>query len=131
MTQKYYGSKVVTAWKAEKDGEQGYGVKYEDGYTSWSPRLTFEAAYIPMGHTDSLPGWQERIVAEYIQLRDRSNKLQAYLDSQELEQTIDSVALDLIEEQAAIMLQYLEVLDLRMGLHGIAKIWVDPTLVQS
>jgi len=46
MTHKYIGTKIITAWSAlGKDGIPGYGVKYEDGYTSWSPKAQFEAAY--------------------------------------------------------------------------------------
>lgn len=46
MTHKYIGTKIITAWSAlGKDGIPGYGVKYEDGYTSWSPKDVFEAAY--------------------------------------------------------------------------------------
>lgn len=46
MTHKYIGTKIVLAWPASgKDGAPGYGVKYEDGYTSWSPKDVFEAAY--------------------------------------------------------------------------------------
>lgn len=45
MTHHYIGTKIVLAWPAEKDGKPGYGVKYEDGYTSWSPKEAFEAAY--------------------------------------------------------------------------------------
>lgn len=45
MTHHYIGTKIVLAWAAEKDGQPGYGVKYEDGYTSWSPKETFEATY--------------------------------------------------------------------------------------
>ncbi len=45
MTHHYIGTKIVLAWAAEKDGKPGYGVKYEDGYTSWSPKDTFKAAY--------------------------------------------------------------------------------------
>lgn len=45
MTHHYIGTKIVLAWAAEKDGQAGYGVKYEDGYTSWSPKDVFEAAY--------------------------------------------------------------------------------------
>lgn len=48
MTQDYYGTKRVTAWAQERDGQPGYGVKYADGYQSWSPRETFEAAYQPV-----------------------------------------------------------------------------------
>lgn len=45
MTHRYIGTKEIVAWPAEKDGKAGYGVKYEDGYTSWSPANVFEKAY--------------------------------------------------------------------------------------
>ena len=45
MTHHYIGTKIVLAWAADKDGAHGYGVKYEDGYTSWSPKDVFESSY--------------------------------------------------------------------------------------
>lgn len=53
MTHDYYGTKRITAWpqgKANDNGEvlAGYAVKYPDGYTSWSPKHVFEAAYQPL-----------------------------------------------------------------------------------
>lgn len=45
MTKSYIGTKIVTAFKQEKDGKPGYGVIYEDGYQSWSPASAFEPAY--------------------------------------------------------------------------------------
>lgn len=45
MTHKYIGTKVITAWHQEKDGKSGMAVKYEDGYTSWSPDEAFKPAY--------------------------------------------------------------------------------------
>jgi hypothetical protein len=45
MTHRYIGTKEVVAWPAEKDGKPGYGVKYADGYASWSPKEAFEEAY--------------------------------------------------------------------------------------
>lgn len=58
MTQDYYGTKRITAWhqsKVSNVGEgadvEGYAVKYSDGYTSWSPKDVFEAAY---QHLDAL-----------------------------------------------------------------------------
>lgn len=48
MTQDYYGTKKITAWSQEKEGKPGYGVKYEDGYISWSPKEQFEKAYQPL-----------------------------------------------------------------------------------
>lgn len=55
MTQQYVGVKIVTAWPEARpvDGNdpsivrEGYAVKYEDGYISWSPKDVFEAAYKP------------------------------------------------------------------------------------
>lgn len=48
MTRDYYGTKRVTAWPQPNDGKEGYGVKYADGYVSWSPADVFEAAYQPL-----------------------------------------------------------------------------------
>lgn len=48
MTREYYGTKKVTAWEDTKDGNLGYGVKYADGYVSFSPKDVFEAAYQPL-----------------------------------------------------------------------------------
>jgi hypothetical protein len=45
MTHRYIGTKEITAWEQEKDGQPGYAVKYADGYISWSPKEVFEAAY--------------------------------------------------------------------------------------
>jgi hypothetical protein len=45
MTRNYIGTKIVRAFPQDKDGAQGYGVIYDDGYTSWSPKDVFEEAY--------------------------------------------------------------------------------------
>lgn len=49
MSRWYIGCKQIEAWPQEQDGNVGYGVRYPDGYESWSPKETFEAAYLPMG----------------------------------------------------------------------------------
>lgn len=56
MTKTYIGVKMVTAWEQEKDGTPGYAVKYSDGYTSWSPKDIFEAAYFCLedGHNNKI-----------------------------------------------------------------------------
>ena len=53
MSQYYIGTKQVTAVEQEKDGKPGYAVKYPDGYTSWSPKEVFEAAYLKQGNDGS------------------------------------------------------------------------------
>ena len=57
MTKTYIGVKMVTAWEQDvKDGQPGYAVKYSDGYTSWSPKIAFEAAYLSLaeGHLNKI-----------------------------------------------------------------------------
>lgn len=52
MEKKYIGCKIIKAepqvrkstFKDGKD-EEGYLVRYPDGYVSWSPKETFEIAY--------------------------------------------------------------------------------------
>lgn len=41
----YIGVKIIKARPMEKAGKPGYEVKYPDGYTSWSPKETFEKSY--------------------------------------------------------------------------------------
>lgn len=45
----FLGVKLIQAVQKEKDGVPGYEVTYPDGYVSWSPKATFEAAYLPIG----------------------------------------------------------------------------------
>jgi len=52
MTDTYYGTKKITAWRqvnAADESVEGYAVKYEDGYTSWSPKDVFENTYRKSG----------------------------------------------------------------------------------
>lgn len=54
MTQYYVGTKIITAWPAtNSEGQEGYSVKYDNGYTSWSPKDVFEKAYLPMGESNN------------------------------------------------------------------------------
>lgn len=49
-TQFYIGSKQIKGSPLPGvTGEPGYAVQYPDGYKSWSPKDTFESAYLPMG----------------------------------------------------------------------------------
>ena len=44
----YIGIKLISAIPSTKDGQEGYTVKYPDGYISWSPKEQFESAYLPL-----------------------------------------------------------------------------------
>lgn len=81
MTSRYVCKKIITAWAQDKDGQPGYAVKYEDGYTSWSPKEVFEAGYEMIGHTGYLPGWHERLLAEGTLLANNLERLTDYLES--------------------------------------------------
>lgn len=82
MTQEYIGTKQITGWPAMKDGIEGYGVKYEDGYTSWSPKDVFEKAYIGIGQVKELPPHVQRMIGEKAQNDDRLAKLSAFIKTQ-------------------------------------------------
>lgn len=43
----YIGTKQIEAEPFERNGAEGYRVRYPDGYESWSPRAAFEEAYRP------------------------------------------------------------------------------------
>lgn len=48
MMHHYIGTKEVEAWPQDKlidPPQEGYAVKYSDGYISWSPKETFSKAY--------------------------------------------------------------------------------------
>lgn len=92
MAQKYYGTKLIEAWKQSKDGNEGYagyGVKCEDGYTSWSPKDVFEKAYQPItamsfGHATEVmragqkvcrSGWNGKDMWLRIQVPDENSKM--------------------------------------------------------
>lgn len=83
MTQEYIGTKQVTAWESPKDGVAGYAVKYEDGYTSWSPKDTFEKAYVAIGHVKHLGPRVQQMIGEKAQNDDRLEKLKAFMTTQE------------------------------------------------
>jgi hypothetical protein len=66
MTMQYIGTKMVVAWPQEKDGEDGYAVKYDNGYISWSPVNVFESAYLPLVVNQDLKTDMPSISAEMV-----------------------------------------------------------------
>lgn len=114
MTQQYVGTKIITGWEAEKDGQPGYGVKYADGYTSWSPKATFEEAYIPLGHIDNLPLHQQRVIAEKAELDTKLGKLLAFVETETYSQLPNEEKMRLYH-QSSIMHQYSTVLGDRIA----------------
>ena len=116
MTQNYVGTKIVLAWMQEKDGVEGYAVKYADGYTSWSPKETFEEANIALGNIEHLPAFQQRLVAEAAQLDTNIAKLKAFLYTPESPSAnLPEIELQDLTTQLTAMVAYSKVLHRRLG----------------
>lgn len=113
QTSMYVGTKIVTAWPEEKDGASGYAVKYEDGYTSWSPKQVFEQSYVNLGNIQHLLPFQQRVIAECAQLESNMSKLSAALSNDKLGLSEDDKAL--LETQFMTMASYRDVLGLRIA----------------
>ena len=69
----------------EVASEAGYLVIYNkdtpDHYESWSPKRIFDAGYIEFpGH--GLPEYQRRVMLEYNELREKLDKLHAFLQTE-------------------------------------------------
>lgn len=76
MTSQFIDTKIVTAWEqASKDGEEGYTVKYQDGYTSWCPKAAFEAANIDIGHVGHYSYEQQLMFGQIASFKQRLTEL--------------------------------------------------------
>ena len=94
--------------ESEKD-KAGYHTKYEDGYESWSPAAPFEKAYT-VADTPL-----DRMIIEYDELKQKIDKLDAFLDSEKFK-TLDEKVKGLLSSQYHIMIAYSIVLSERMRL---------------
>lgn len=105
MNYKYIGIKKIEAepmtrgeyndfrgWKTPKDenpSDEGYIVKYSDGYVSWSPKDVFDKAYSRIGDKPLIDtvflmksdDYKDRFIAEYQQLVIRYNGLKKMLEN--------------------------------------------------
>ncbi len=113
MTQEYFGQKIVTAWSSTKDGQDGYSVKYPDGYISWCPKAAFEEANIPLGHIGGLPPHHQRVIAERAALEDKISKLRKFVTT-DLFSGLQRDDQTLLFQQLAAMNNYASVLDIRI-----------------
>jgi hypothetical protein len=132
----YIGTQEVHAWPQEKQGKPGYGVKYEDGYISWSPKDIFDAAYHPV-NIDNVPlevppladtaglmaskDYKERFKAEVYQLANRRDGLDRMLMKWD-NGTLDfkpTCPREIYNKQIAAMNAYLNVLAERARLEGV------------
>lgn len=128
---KYNGTKTVMAepmTKSEaekvlkrsladaKGGEDGYFIKYPDGYKSWSPKETFEKAYKLVEHENKCcdPDFLVRMRDEYNELCDRYFKLTRKLYNISFNEKLDKEQRELLERQWYVMHEYINVLGKRI-----------------
>lgn len=143
--QKYIGVKQVEAkpmtrgeyndyrgWTVPADenpADEGYLVKYEDSYVSWSPIEAFNKAYNLVGVrslNDSAllmvsTDYKDRFKAEYIQLKTRLEGLKTMLHNWDNEQLsfIPSCPRSTYDLQVEAMTKYLAVLEARAKIEDI------------
>lgn len=111
--QHYVGTKIVEGARQDKDGSDGYAVRYPDGYLSWSPKDVFEQAYLPLGDLTETPPHVQRMVAEQAELDRKVGKLSAFLATQTFE-ALPEIDRELLRKQYAAMRQYSKVLGKRV-----------------
>lgn len=114
MTHEYIGTKQVTAWPQEKDGKEGYAVKYADGYTSWSPKDVFEAAYIDIGHVSHLPPHQQRVIGEKAVLDQKKGLLLSFIGTDRY-LGLPNDEQNRLHDQYDVMHEYSEILAARIA----------------
>ena len=142
----YVGAKIIQAkpmnrleynkyrgWEIPKDEnptDEGYLVKYEDGYESWSPKEVFENAYREyMGLTRlsdtsifmQSNDYRERFIAEYFQVHIRFVKLKAMLEKWDKDE-LDfepTCPYSTYEMQIKAMRDYISVLEARAVMENI------------
>lgn len=88
---------------------EGYLVKYEDGYESWSPKAVFEAGY------RCIETAKDRVQIELTDLQIRLESLQAFVNSDKFNE-LGEYMQKLMLEQKASMTDYAEVLEQRLQL---------------
>lgn len=129
MTHEYVSNKIVTAWPQEKDGAEGYGVKYESGHISWSPKEIFEKSSVSIGNIAHLPPHQQRVLAEKVQLDARIKALKSFLAMPVV--VLPPYELQLMNLQLGHMEEYSKILDLRIGEFGITKLGMNDSWLRE
>lgn len=93
-----------------EETEQGYHVRYEDGYESWSPKDVFEKA----SKVADTP--LDRMYIEYNELMDKHNKLVLFLGRKDAIEIAGENQVALMEVQKVQMHDYLLTLKERIDL---------------
>lgn len=95
--------------RVDKDRE-GYLVKYDNGYQSWSPKDVFDNSYKVIDTP------LDRLYLEFNELSDRYNKLVFFLEKEGARGLVGDVQFGLMEEQRDLMKGYIDILKERIEL---------------
>lgn len=95
--------------RVDKDRE-GYLVKYDNGYQSWSPKDVFDNSYKVIDTP------LDRLYLEFNELSDRYNKLVFFLEKEGAMGLVGDVQFGLMEEQRDLMKGYIDILKERIEL---------------
>jgi hypothetical protein len=94
----------------ENFNDEGYYVRYEDGYESWSPKDTFEKAY-KIADT-----FLDRLHIEMRDLYEKMDKLSPFIESGKIDEVVtDKYQNYLLRLQHRIMSRYINVLECCIG----------------
>lgn len=104
--EKYLGRDIKPS-KSEYSGE-GYLVRYEDGYESWSPKEVFDKVYRKEGT------YIDRMRIELDDLKDKIEKMDKFLQLKDKFLLISERNLKLMKEQLETMKTYEKILANRM-----------------
>lgn len=96
--------------------QEGYKVVYEDGYTSWSPKDTFEKAYRKIKTLEDLLGivakkdYQIRVIEEAEDLQDKILLLEIFITSNNIYKELSIDEQIRLKQQLMAMQYYLTIL---------------------
>lgn len=120
MSEIYVGTELVMASEADKNGEPGYAVRYQDGFQSWARKKVFEETYFSLGNINAYPDFLKRLIAEYRTLLDKFNKLTLFLSTATESDLLDCHDIRLMEEQRSAMSDLISILNKRVA-RAVAK----------
>lgn len=123
MTRQEYNDFRGWQLPADKEGsDPGYLVIYPDsdsnpahyeGYVSWSPKKQFEEAYTNLGDIHHLPSFQQRLLGEMVQLKEKIRGLGKYIKGPEFLK-LHFLDRSKLEEQHRAMVHYKDILHHRI-----------------
>lgn len=107
--QEAYDKGLLQVGKTPIEGKEGYMVKYNDGYTSWSPKEVFDTAY----EVEETP--LDRLYIERKELDEKFRKLCTLIGKKDFAEIIkDEEMRTLLRLQQHYMGEYLSILNVRI-----------------